>query len=231
MFRWIKRLAAPVVALAVFAVLPSASEADVVGIGSAISAPNVAPAVIMPLGFPGGATQVVSGNYTLTNSQNVVTGTGSYNVRVYSPDPTNSNLTTIVFDVTVATGDVNRVTLTNFGTFATDVYVVNGSGQNAQFVDRVSDAGSTLGFTFNQLLPPVAGLQSGESSATFIIRTNAPTYTVGSLNIIDGGIDSVPSFAPAVPLPAPALLGMTLVGGLGGFRGLKAFRRRQAVVA
>jgi len=231
MLAWLKRLAAPVAAVAVFGLFaPAQSRADVVAVGGAITSPSVIPAALIPNGFPTTPTQELSGTYTQTNALNVVTGTGTYNIQVYSPDANNSNLTTIVFTVGVTSGDVNRITLTDFGAFTTDVYVSSLAGENALFVDRLSDGGTTLGFQFNQF-PLVDGLNAGDTTATFIIRTNAPNYTLGSLAVIDGGIASVISFAPAVPLPATAWMGLALIGGLGGARGLKALRRREAVVA
>jgi len=224
MLAWLKRLAAPVAAVAVFGLFaPTQSRADVVGVGGAIGSPSVIPAGMLPSGFPSVPTQELSGNYSQTNALSVVTGTGSYDIQVYSPDTNNGNLTTIVFTVGVTTGDVNRITLSNFGAYSTDVYVASGAGTNALFVDRLSDGGTTLGFQFNQF-PTVDGLNAGDTSATFVIRTNAPSYVPGSLSLIDGGTGNVISFAP-VPVPAAVWGGVSLLGLLGGGRLWK--RRRE----
>ena len=167
---------------------------------------------------PGGAVPATTGGaYTIGSD-----GAGTYSVRVYSPDADNGGRTTIWFTVNVTAGDLNRITLTNFTGFTTDVFKV--AGRDTTFVDR--NVGNTVGLNFNG--PGVDGLgpTAGNNTVTYLIRTNAPSYTGGTINLIDGGVTAQASFGPAVPLPAPVWMGLTLLGGAGGIGRLKKFFRR-----
>lgn len=233
MLSWLKRLAAPVAAVALFVALPPAgANAD-------------------PLLFPIGATGVpsfsslpagtladsISGNFAMVDGLGNTTGTGSYNVFVYSPD-TGTGFTTIAFNFSVATGAVERVTLRNFGSFAVDVTQTNSGLGTATGVTRlVGDIGFNFGVPIGYLdpdgpggLPPIA--LPFQSTNTFILRTDAPTYTAGSIVFQDGGNAREISFAPAaVPLPATAWMGLVLIGGVGSARGMSMVRRRRALLA
>jgi hypothetical protein len=214
MLRPLLRLAAPLVAVAFFGMV-SAARAD--------SLPNPGLLLLPSLGsIPAGTLAgTASGNYTLLDVGNVVKGTGSYNVSVYSPD-TGTGDTTITFQVHVNTGLLEEISLTDFGTFSTDV-TQDGSGVNAAIVTR---ADGTVGFHF------VPGLNSlTPDTATFIIRTNAPSYTNGSIQFIDGGIDTKASFGVAVPLPATASMGLVLLGGVGGIGAFRRMKSRRDVIA
>jgi hypothetical protein len=144
-------------------------------------------------------------------------GTGDYTVQVYSPDAANGNLTTFVWGIKVTSGNVDRVTLTNFKGYSTDVYQ-DGSGINAIGVD-VSPAG-TLGFDFPLLF-------TGDVTSKFIVRTNAQSWTTGKIFFIDGGVASSASFAPAVPLPPAVWAGLSLMG----LMGIKGYRRQRLIKA
>jgi hypothetical protein len=159
----------------------------------------------------------VGGSYTLVDNLSVVQGTGTYDAWVYAPDSL-TGFTTIVWDLQVATGDVGRVTLTNFGNYITDVYQDGGAGSNAVTVHRSSD-GVGLQFDFGP-----GGITG--NTVKFIIKTNSPVYTAGSLAILDNGTDTVVGFSP-VPLPPAVWAGLSLMG----LMGIKGYRRQRLIKA
>ena len=70
-----------------------------------------------------------------------------------------------------------------------------------------------MGFNF----PAAGGVAPGDCSAVLIVETNATAYTAGTLNIIDGSVASVASYAPAVPEPETIILlgaGLVALAGL-----------------
>lgn len=214
-----KLLAGSVVAasVAMFG-LVGQTQATVVNPGSTVSsiATAVAPTSVL--------AGTHSGNYSLTNLANQVKGTGSYVVNVYSPDSDNGGLTTITVQVTVSSGDIGRLTLTDFSGYTTDVYYVSGSG-----TVQANDAGRN-GATIadaDQVYFDFSGFTSG-SSVEYVIRTNAPDYTSGFLNLIDSGTDNKASFSPTtLPLPGVAWMGMALLTAIGGVKGMKRFRQSE----
>lgn len=142
------------------------------------------------------------------------------------------------YTAAVSVNPVIRITNTDFTGFTTDVYyrtTLPNSGVGdpvlvppfAGFistgtiapnsVDRF--AAATVGWDFRS--PPIF---TGNTTRIFAIRTNATHYTVGSTNVIDGAIATVPTFAPSnVPEPAPiAMLGAGLLP-----LGLAFLRRRK----
>jgi len=60
-------------------------------------------------------------------------------------------------------------------------------------------------------------LLPGLTTDLFIIRTNAPTYKLGAVGILDGDIASAPAYLPSRPsaVPEPATLAPFALGGLG----------------
>jgi len=183
----------------------SASAASIAP-GGSLGPPPLDPSP--PLGVLASTT---GGGYTLKDAGNNIVGTGTYTASVYSPD-TATGKTTITFSLAVLTGEIEHVTLTNFAGFTTDVTEF-GPGQNATGVQRSGGSGGIVSFDFiSSLATPGGDLEPGEFSNTFVIRTNAPTFTGGFINFIDGGTGGAFSFSPAsVPLPATASMGLALI--------------------
>jgi hypothetical protein len=112
---------------------------------------------------------------------------------------------------------IGRVTATDFTGFQTDAGYFNfGGGTVApSFVDRVT--ADVVGFGF-----VTTRITSGTTSFTLVVKTDATAYTAGIANIIDGGVKSLPAYAPAVPEPS---LGWLLGGAMLAMAGFRRFRR------
>ena len=100
--------------------------------------------------------------------------------------------------------------------FATSVFYRTDTGGLGIFSDGDEGAtpltadrnatGRVVGFNFLSL-PFVTGIDPGETSRILVIRTNAVHFIPGMSSVIDGGVDSVDTFAPAaVPEPASLVL-------------------------
>jgi hypothetical protein len=125
--------------------------------------------------------------------------------------------------------------------FATEVFFRTDTGGLGDFVDGDSGAtpltadrnltGRTVGFNFLNL-PVESGIDPGETSRILVIRTNAVDFTAGISSVIDGGVDSVDTFAPdLVPEPASLVLlgsAFAAAGYMARHRGAKGRKRARA---
>lgn len=89
--------------------------------------------------------------------------------------------------------------------------------------------GRVVGFNFLSLPLGATGIDPGETSRILVIRTNAVDFNAGMSSVIDGGVDSVDTFAPTGSVPEPASLillgsGFAAAGYMARHRGAK---RRQ----
>lgn len=99
---------------------------------------------------------------------------------------------------------IARLSLTDFGGFTTEVAqdFINGYGPRYITSADRSSAGGTIGFNFTESPLGRGTLAPGEASMVWWIRTNATQYKDGTVSVINGGVDTVLGFAPAVPEPA-----------------------------
>ena len=161
-------------------------------------------------------------NYTLKDFFNTTVGQGTVKESVYS-DASNKfgagDLTFVVSIDSVTMGDVGRITLSDFSNASGFDISATGSGSAATSVELISSGhGVEIDFT--------GGIQVGGKSETFILQTNAQSFSPGSLGILDTGGAQVAGFGVA-PLPATASTGLVLLGGLGALAGVNALRRRR----
>ena len=74
------------------------------------------------------------------------------------------------------------------------------------------------------------GLSNTEISATYVFRTNAVTYGIGTFGVIDGSSFSGVAFAPTSAVPETSTWAM-MIGGFGLIGGVMRRRRTTARVA
>ena len=118
---------------------------------------------------------------------------------------------TFTYRLTTNTGagftPIERVTGFNFSGFGTDAtYLLTTLSDQAPTKFTRNFTGSVVGFEFE---PPAVSFDPGESTALIVIRTNAPAYTAGTANIIDGSTATVAAYAP---IPEPAAIGLLSLG-------------------
>lgn len=180
---------------------------------------------------PAGATVLANtGPESFTSNTGLVSGTA---LSAVLRDPSNvfgANDLDFVYQVMNSANSIDaigRLTAINFTGFLTDVsFTTTGAAVPGGFVngsvppntaDR-SLGGDTVGFNFaaNSFLP-------GTTSFLLIIQTNATLFQPGTLNIIDGGIASVPAFAPNAPAVPDGGTTLMLLGS--ALSGLGVMRR------
>lgn len=206
--------------------LKVAGLAAVLGVGAlsqsseaALLAPGTTqfPAVAEP--DPVGGTVI----QTLTSPFSSSTFSGSLTSRVISGDATNVlGGLTFVYEISSSPNsltDINRLTLTDFSGFLTDVsYQVPTSGLPPTLADRGILAGMEVGFSFHAT-PGPGSLTPGLTSALLVVQTNAPVWVRSPANVINGSVATPDALGPAIPEPGSlALLGAA---------GLLVLRRRR----
>jgi hypothetical protein len=111
---------------------------------------------------------------------------------------------------------IDRLSLSSFASFQTDVDYLGGTGNVAPTTaDRSSIPGSIVGFNF----PVGAMVGIGQNTDYLVVETDASTYVQGTASVIDGGTGSTHSDAPVaatvLTVPEPATFGLlAVVGGM-----------------
>lgn len=114
-------------------------------------------------------------------------------------------------DVT-STHPVGRLTVNGYDGWLTDAsYETPFSGVFPALINR--PVGDVIGFTFMDIIGPGL-IGPGKESSLLVVRTNAPDYTENLASVIDGFVDTVPTFAP---IPEPGTLAMLGLVGFGLF--------------
>jgi hypothetical protein len=133
---------------------------------------------------------------------------GTYSAWVFK-DPTNTFAPgdlTFVYETSNNSGsseDINRITVSNFTGFMTNVGFGNTAGTLApNTVDRTSSG--PIGFSFFD------GIVPGETSNLMIVETNARLLTSGHISMINNGVSLNDAFQPAIP--EPSTWAMVLMG-------------------
>jgi hypothetical protein len=200
---------------------------------------NPAPAQAIPLA-PGGSVGAVlvpnpvpivladTGLEAFSFGSPLATGTVREIVVEDATNPFGAGKLSFVYQFRVATGDVARISGSSYG-FAGLLTDVGVSFPLAPFfttgiampntIDRSAGNGDVVGFNFMTHVTPDGGVT--DTSVELIVRTNATTFTTGSIGVIDGGSQTLSGFAPprpATPTPEPAsivLLGLGAAGMCG----------------
>jgi hypothetical protein len=136
-----------------------------------------------------------------------------------------------IYQVTVATVDISKINMGNYGSLTTNVATGTGAGCAACTGDAAGnlapDVASNNGFgtiTFGSTAFNTGtskNLVAGQSSYLMYVLTNAPGSVAGYIGLIDSG--SSPTLAGYAPSPEPGSVGL-LLGGLFGL-GLFVTRR------
>ena len=204
-------------ALVVAVVCSAAPRAQALLLGTAPLAPgsSVIPTLVAPGTDPGTLLAVVSAPFTTSlglNSGTLVSavfqeagGTLDFYYQV-----TNDATAPDCSPTTTPCDPLSRETDSSFAGFVTRVGFRTDGASLPDFVagsvppstaDR-SAVGSVVGFNFPA---PSEQIQPGQTSLVLVISTDATGFKAGNASVIDGGVATVPSFAPT-PEPASLLL-------------------------
>ena len=179
---------------------------------------NVVPNTIAPATFFSGFTSL-AGTGTQPYSYGMGADTGSYNAQVgtYTGNPFGANDMTFIYTVSVTTGDIQHISGFDFSGFMIDV---SQSALASPPLIAATDATFNFGVVEFDFPGGTGAILPGDTSYTLIINTNAPTYTPGTVGLIDGGGTTEPGFMPALT-PEPSTLSLLGTGLLAVGAGLR----------
>jgi hypothetical protein len=176
---------------------------------------TVVPNTVAFTGFSALATTGVQG-YSYGGGAD--TGLYISEVGTFAGNPFGANDMTFVYQVEVSKGDIQHISGFDFdnGTWKIDVaQSVDGTGTTP-----ATDATFNFGVVEFDFPGPNSSLLPGDISYILIINTNAPTWTAGTIGLIDGGGTTEPGFAPA-NTPEPSTLSLLGTGLLAVGAGLR----------
>jgi hypothetical protein len=168
-----------------------------------------------------GGLNTVLGNTGITAySYGSGADTGIYQSEVgtWSGNPFGASDMTFVIAVEVTAGDIQHISDSNFdnGLWLVDVEQALGNSPGIPATDATFNFG-VVEFDF----PGQGGaILPGDFSYILIINTNAPTFTAGTIGLIDGGGTTVAGFMPAAT-PEPSTLSLLGTGLLAAGAGLR----------
>jgi hypothetical protein len=175
------------------------------------------------------STLIASQSGTISDSVSGTSIVANYTENVYR-DPTNPYCANCldwvvkVMNTTGSTDPIERVTVSNFTGFLTDIGVdsngapgiTNNGTITPNNVERFS-TGAILSWDFNGTSPPNP-INPGQTTVLLEIQTNAYQYRPGTLSVQNGVAGSGPAFGPVIPetawVPALGLAGGIAIGGV-----------------
>lgn len=164
-------------------------------------------AVLVPdLSLPGDAAFVDyrSDDFVGMNALSEVLYTGTVESYVFRQAAGNLIFGYIVHNDAPSIDEISAVSMTDFAGWITEVgqdpFASASSASAATSASR-SASGGTVTFNFTRDPLGRGALEQGTASYGMMIRTNATDYTRGTVNVLNGAIATVESFAP-VPEPA-----------------------------
>lgn len=165
-------------------------------------------AVLVPdLSLPGDAVLIDlrSDAFVGMNALSEVLYTGTVESYVFRQAAGNLIFGYIVYNDATSIDEISAVSMTDFAGWVTEVGQDPAAAGSASMSPATSASRSTGGgtVTFNFTRDPLGrgALEQGTASYGMMIRTNATDYTRGTVNVLNGAIATVESFAP-VPEPA-----------------------------
>jgi hypothetical protein len=175
---------------------------------------------------PGGFTTLADTgvqNYSYGNG--VDTGTYESLVGTFTGNPFGANDMTFLYQVTVTGGDIQHISGFNFGTGQWLIDVAQTSFSPFGGTVAAATADFDFGVVEFDFPGPNGALVPGDTSLLLIINTNAPTWTAGTIGLLDGGGTTEPGFMPAAT-PEPSTLSLLGTGLLAAGAGLRRKMRR-----
>lgn len=187
-----------VLALAVMGVASGAQAFSLLSPGDAVLVPDLA--------LPGDAVAIDfrSDDFVGMNALSEILYTGTVDSYVFRQAAGNLIFGYIIYNDLDSIDEISAVSMTDFAGWITEVGqdpAAAGPGGIPSTSAARSSTGGTVTFNFTRSPLGRGALEQDKASYGLMIRTNATDYTRGTVNVLNGAIATVESFAP-VPEPA-----------------------------